>query len=170
MGVNWECANFTTVTDSEDGTSRELIIVGGEGSKTSKPDRSFAQHLQQQTYFPRAECSQQWMCGALVTEQRFDGRPVPKFKYTMGGRFDHGIAYGCNSFTDPKTSRQIVFGWITEEDLPQTLVDRQNWSGLISLPRQVGMQTLRGIKSALVSPLSEVTSIEAQPDSKTPGS
>lgn len=169
MGVNWECANFTTVIDPDDGTSRELIIVGGEGSRSSKPDRSFAQHPQQQTCFPRAERSQQWMCGTFVTEQRADGKSVPRLKYTMGGRFDHGIAYGCNSFKDPKTSRQIVFGWITEEDLPQTLIDRQNWSGLLSLPRQVGMQTLRGVKSALVSPLSEVTSIEAQPDSKNPG-
>jgi beta-fructofuranosidase len=155
--------------DSEDGAYRELIIVGGEGSKTSKPDLSFTQHPQQQTHFPRAERSQQWMCGTFVTEDRSDGTTVPKLKYTMGGRFDHGIAYGFNSFTDPKSSRQIVFGWITEEDLPQKLVDRQNWSGLISLPREVKMQTLRGIKAALVSPLSEITSVEAQADVKSPG-
>jgi beta-fructofuranosidase len=169
MGVNWECANFTTLVDSEDGAYRELIIVGGEGSKTSKPDLSFTQHPQQQTHFPRAERSQQWMCGTFVTEDRSDGTTVPKLKYTMGGRFDHGIAYGFNSFTDPKSSRQIVFGWITEEDLPQKLVDRQNWSGLISLPREVKMQTLRGIKAALVSPLSEITSVEAEADAKSPG-
>jgi beta-fructofuranosidase len=169
MGVNWECASFTTLVDDEDGTYRELVIVGGEGSKTSKPDLSFTQHPQQQTQFPRAERSQQWMCGTFVREERPDGTSVPKLKYTMGGRFDHGIGYGYNSFTDLVTSQQIVFGWITEEDLPQELVDRQNWSGLISLPRKVGMQTLRGIKAALVSPLSEITSIEAQSDAKTPG-
>ncbi len=169
MGVNWECANFTTLVDSEDGSFRELIIVGGEGSKTPKPDLSFTQHPQQQTHFPRAERSQQWMCGTFVVEQRSDGTSIPRLKYTTGGRFDHGIGYGYNSFTDPKTSRQIVFGWITEEDLPQKLVDRQNWSGLISLPREVKMQTLRGIKAALVSPLSEITSIEAQPDAKVQG-
>jgi beta-fructofuranosidase len=169
MGVNWECANFTTLVDSEDGAFRELIIVGGEGLKSPKPDLSFTQHPQQQTQFPRAERSQQWMCGTFVFEKRSDGTTVPKLKYTMGGRFDHGIAYGCNSFTDPKTSRQIVFGWITEEDLPQKLVDRQNWSGLISLPREVKMQTLKGVKAALVSPLSEITSIEVEPDGKCPG-
>jgi beta-fructofuranosidase len=168
MGVNWECANFTTLMDDE-GTYRDLIIVGGEGSKTSTPDHSFTEHPQQQTHFPRAERSQQWMWGTFVVEQKADGTTVPKLKYTIGGRFDHGIAYGFNSFTDPKSSRQIVFGWITEEDLPQKLVDRQNWSGLISLPREVKMQTLRGVKAALVSPLSDITSIEAQPDAKNPG-
>jgi beta-fructofuranosidase len=169
MGVNWECTNFTTLVDSEDGAYRELIIVGGEGSKTSPTEYSFTQHPQQQTQFPRAERSQQWMCGTFVNEQGLDGNFVPKLKYTMGGRFDHGIGYGYNSFTDPLTSRQIVWGWITEEDLPQKLVDRQNWSGLISLPREVRMQTLRGVKKALVSQLSDITSIEAQPDAKNEG-
>ena len=131
-----------------------------------KPDLSFMQHSQQQTHFTRAQRSQQWMCGTFVVEQRPDRAFVPRLKYTMGGRFDHGIAYGFKSFHDPISSRQIVFGWITEEDLPQKLVDRQNWSGLISLPREVKMQTLRGVKAALVSPLSEITAVEAQPDSE----
>jgi beta-fructofuranosidase len=168
MGVNWECANFTTLIDAEDGTTRELIIVGGEGSKTSTSDHSFTEHPQQQTRFPRVERSQQWMCGTFAIDQKPDGTNVPKLEYGIGGRFDHGIAYGFNSFTDPKSSQQIVFGWITEEDLPQKLVDRQNWSGLISLPREVKMQTLRGVKAALVSPLSDITSIEVQADPQAP--
>lgn len=169
MGVNWDRASFTTLVDPEDRTYRELILVGGNRPKTPTVDPSCSQHAHQEPGSPRAERSQQWMCGTLVVEQRSDGTTVPKLKYTMGGRFDHGIAFGYNSFNEPKSSRQVVFGWITEEDLPQKLVNRQNWSGLMSLPKEVRMQTLRGVRSALVTPLSQITSIEAQPDTAVPG-
>ncbi len=169
MGVNWECANFTTLVDSNDSVRRELLIVGVEGSQPAKRGRSLTQHLQQQTHFPCAERSQQWMCGMIAIVRRTDGTLVPKLKYTMGGRFDHGIAYGFKSFSDPRSSQTIVFGRITEEDLPQKLVDRQNWSGVLSLPREVKIQTMKGIKAALVSPLAEITSIEAEPETGNQG-
>jgi beta-fructofuranosidase len=86
-------------------------------------------------------------------------------EYKFGGRFDHGCLYGVNSFHDPITSKQMAWGWITEEDLPQNLVDRQNWSGLLSLPRELSLQCLRNVGGALVSQLREITSIEVEPTS-----
>ncbi|KAF7505433.1 hypothetical protein GJ744_000760 [Endocarpon pusillum] len=169
MGINWKCANFATLVDSEDNVRRELVIVSAEGSAPAKQGISSIQRPQQHAHFPRAERSQQWMCGTINIVRRADGTPVPKLQYTMGGRFDHGTAYGFHSFSDPKSSRTIVFGQISEEDLSQKLVDRQNWSGLISLPREVKIQTMKRIKAALVSSLSDITSIEAQPETGNQG-
>jgi beta-fructofuranosidase len=167
MGVNWECANFMTFTDSEDETSRDFIVVGGEGSITSKPDSTFAEYPQQVTDFPREARSLQWMCGTLRQVQSDGGNIVPKMDYVTGGRFDHGCLYGVNTFFDPVTSKQIAWGWITEEDLPQNLIDRQNWSGLLSLPRELSLQCLRHVKGALVSNLNDITSIEIEPISES---
>jgi beta-fructofuranosidase len=105
------------------------------------------------------------MCGSLHAVHSENGGVVPKLKYEYGGRFDHGCMYGVNSFFDPVTSKQVAYGWITEEDLPQKLVDRQNWSGMISIPRELNLVTLRGVTGALVSNLSEITSVEAVPES-----
>ena len=163
MGVNWECANFMTFTDTEDKTSRDFIVVGGEGSRTSKPHSAFAEYPQQVTNFPREARSLQWMCGTLRQVQSNDGNIVPKMDYVTGGRFDHGCLYGVNTFFDPVTSKHIAWGWITEEDLPQNLIDRQNWSGLLSLPRELSLQCLRHVRGALVSNLNDITSIEIEP-------
>ena len=168
-GVNWECGNFATLTDG--GVSRELIIVGVEGLKKAPSDQPCPDNPNEVLNSPRDERSQQWMCGRLTPQKAVDGNPaVPKLEHTMSGHYDHGLAYGCNSFTDPKSSRQIVFAWITEDDLPQELVDKQGWSGLISLPRVVGLQTLQGVTGAFSSPLSSITSIEVEPDPSKPGS
>lgn len=165
MGVNWECANFMTFTDPHDNVSRDFVVVGGEGSKNSKSDSTFAEYPQQATTFPRDARSLQWMCGTLGPVQADDGHVIPKLEYKFGGRFDHGCLYGVNSFHDPILSKQIAWGWITEEDLPQNLVDRQNWSGLLSLPRELSLQCLRNVGGALVSQLREITSIEVEPTS-----
>lgn len=166
MGINWECANFVTLVDEQDSTRREFIIVGCEGADTMHPNSTFAEYPQEETKFPRAERSLQWMCGSLYTETIENGSLVPKMKYEYGGRFDHGCMYGVNSFYDPVTSKQVAFGWITEEDLPQKMVDRQNWSGMMSIPRELNLITLRGVTGALISKLPEITSIEVIPDSE----
>lgn len=165
MGINWECANFMTLTSRVDGSSREFIVVGGEGSNTMHPNSTFAEYPQEQTKFPRAERSLQWMCGTLRAVPVTNGGSIPKMDYTSGGRFDHGCMYGVNSFSDPTTSKQIAFGWITEEDLPQKLVDRQNWSGLLSIPRELSLICLRGVTGALISKLEDITSMEVEPES-----
>jgi beta-fructofuranosidase len=166
LGINWECANFVTLADEQDSIRREFIIVGCEGADMMHPNSTFAEYPQEETKFPRAERSLQWMCGSLYTETNDAGSLVPKMKYECGGRFDHGCMYGVNSFYDPVTSKQVAFGWITEEDLPQELVDRQNWSGMMSLPRELNLITLRGVTGALVSKLPEITSIELTPESE----
>lgn len=165
MGINWECANFMTLSNGSD--NREFIVVGGEGSKYPHPDSTFTQYPQQATKFPRFERSLQWMSGSLHAVQDSEGKTVPRMEYRFGGRFDHGCLYAVNAFKDPVTSQHIAWGWITEEDLPQKLVDRQNWSGMISLPRELGLICLRGVTGALTSELKDITSIEVEPESES---
>lgn len=164
MGINWECANFMTLSSEVDGSSRDFIVVGAEGSDTMHPNSTFAEHPQQETKFPRAERSLQWMCGSLRATQASDGSTLPVMDYVSGGRFDHSAMYGVNSFRDPRSGKQIAWGWITEEDLPQRLVDRQNWSGMLSIPRELSLICIKGVTGALVSKLKEITSLEVEPD------
>lgn len=162
MGHNWECANFMTLTSEVDGSSRDFIIVGAEGADRSHPNSIFTEYPQPMTKFPREERSLQWMCGRLKAGPEKDGRPTPQMDYVAGGRFDHSLMYGVNSFHDPQSGKQIAHGWITEEDLPQNLVDRQNWSGLISIPRDLSLIVIRHVTGALKSQLSEITSFEQE--------
>jgi beta-fructofuranosidase len=84
--------------------------------------------------------------------------------YDFGGHLDHGCFYAANSFQDPVSKKQIVWGWITEDDLCDGLRHRQGWSGMLSLPRELRMQTLRHVTSASASKLEGITNIEREAD------
>lgn len=164
MGHNWECANVMTLTSPVDGSSRDFVVFGAEGADKSHPNSIFTEYPQLETRFPREERSLQWMCGKIRSSGERDGKPVPVMDYISGARFDHALMYGVNSFHDPQSGKQIAYGWITEEDLPQSLVDKQNWSGLISIPRDLGLTVIRGVTGALRSSLQKITSLELEPE------
>lgn len=167
MGINWEVANFMTLSD-EEGESRDFIVMGAEGCQSDlihdpeeEPPRS--------TQVGRTARSQQWMSGSLSAQQGETG-PSIQMNYTIGGRYDHGCLYGVNSIWDANVGRHIAWGWITEEDLPQDLVDRQNWSGLLSLPRELRLLTLHHVQGAILSDLKDITSLELTPKPPTTNS
>ena len=60
------------------------------------------------------------------------------------------------------SEKQTAYGWIIEEDLPQSFVDRQNWSGMISLPRTVSLIAIKKLTGALRSNLEQVTSLKVE--------
>ena len=164
MGHNWECANFMTLTSEVDGSSRDFVIVGAEGADRSHPNSIFTEYPQPVTKFPREERSLQWMCGRLRADHGM-ARPAPAMDYVCGSKFDHALMYGVNSFHDPQSGKQIAYGWITEEDLPQPLIDRQNWSGLISIPRDLSLVVVKNVVGALNSKLEDITSLELELES-----
>ncbi|KAI9934147.1 hypothetical protein ASPWEDRAFT_103635 [Aspergillus wentii DTO 134E9] len=152
FGVNWEVSTLTTLTDSEL-ASRDFIITGAEGClEIGNPQK-------------RVPRSQLWMCVKPRSELGKHCGFEPLTTYAFGGIFDHGCFYAANSFWDPVTSQQIVYGWITEEDLPDSLRHRQGWSGLISLPRAIKLMTLHNVKKARRSELKKITSIETEVNS-----
>ncbi|KAJ5752315.1 hypothetical protein N7520_009232 [Penicillium odoratum] len=151
FGVNWEVANLMTLTNDSD-ESRDFVVMGVEGClrpEITNQDSGQARHRRD----PRGLM---WMSVKSSNNANADALT----KYGCAGFFDHGCLYAANSFWDPETSQRIVFGWVTEEDLPDGPRHRQGWSGLISLPRVTKLFTLHNVAKARCSPLESITSIE----------
>lgn len=163
MGKNWEVTNFITLRDATDLTVvRDFLVMGTEGCLPSAtvPESS----SQKLTSPSRPHRGQLWMSGSIRNNQDLSARTSHvEMNYQFGGRLDHGCLYAANSFFDTKTSKHIVWGWITEEDLCDELRHEQGWSGLLSLPREMRLQTMKNVISARVSCLDSITSIEIEP-------
>ncbi|CEL02582.1 Putative Invertase (Fragment) [Aspergillus calidoustus] len=166
FGVNWEVTNLVTLTD-DDGVSRDFLIMGTEGCTppSSFPSSPASSQRAYDNQAPardrRIQRSQLWMC---INENTRSSSSSP-MQYAYGGIFDNGLFYAANSFWDPVAEQQVVFGWITEEDLPDEVRGEQGWSGLISLPRVPKLQTIKRVKRArMTANLSDITSIEAVAD------
>ncbi|CAI7629287.1 unnamed protein product [Penicillium glandicola] len=159
-GVNWEVTNLITLCN-DTGTSRDFIIMGAEGCA---PLDSSNQDEAQEARQKRESRGQLWMSIKSNGEKKSTSTDSTLASYAFSGIFDHGCYYAANSFYDPQTSQHIVYGWITEEDLSDSLRHRQGFSGLISLPRVVGLMTLKNVKKARTSQLGSITSIDAVPD------
>eukprot|EP01116_Phalansterium_solitarium_P022188 TRINITY_DN7234_c0_g1_i1.p1 TRINITY_DN7234_c0_g1~~TRINITY_DN7234_c0_g1_i1.p1 ORF type:complete len:583 (+),score=182.76 TRINITY_DN7234_c0_g1_i1:51-1799(+) len=56
------------------------------------------------------------------------------FQASSSGIVDYGQYYASKSFNDSATGRQIIWGWVTENDPTDNWVSR-GWSGMQSLPR-----------------------------------
>ncbi|KAJ9230276.1 CAZyme family GH32 [Paecilomyces variotii] len=160
FGVNWEVANLVSLTDNE-GSSRDFVIMGSEGCLPRDEKERAENPIARDSRIHR---SQLWMCVKERTPA--DGSAsAALMEYSFGGIFDNGLLYAANSFWDPVIEQQVVFGWITEEDLPDNLRHRQGWSGLISLPRVLSLMTIHRVKRARsTADIRDITSIEATPD------
>lgn len=167
FGVNWEVANVLDLSSKEEGISRTFVIVGAEGCLESD-DNVILSGDQVKARTARIARQQLWM--ALKAKSTSDNHKASSnnalLTYSFAGVFDHGCYYAANSFYDPMTDQHIVYGWITEEDLPDHLRYAQGWSGLISLPRTVKLAVLHNVISARRSELQTITSIETEADSQ----
>ncbi|KAI9045665.1 glycoside hydrolase family 32 protein [Aspergillus affinis] len=160
FGVNWEVTNLVSLSDDQ-GVTRDFLIAGTEGCLHF--DDAAAQMNQTRAFEKRTPRQQLWM--SVTTDQeakRENSKPLAQ--YSFAGVFDHGCFYAANSFFDPMTSQHVVFGWVTEDDLPDHLRHAQGWSGMISLPRVLKMVTLDNVTKARHSALDSITSIETQPN------
>ncbi|KXT00082.1 hypothetical protein AC578_5795 [Pseudocercospora eumusae] len=165
FGKNWEMTNFTTLRDSEDPSiERDFVIMGTEGCiperRPSAPDPD--------TLGPsRPSRGQLWYSGDLQTPRSTNpSLPSPvEMTFNFGGHLDNGCLYAANSFFDPKTQKQIVWGWITEEDICDDLRHDQGWSGCLAMPRELSLQTLHDVVgTSSGSDLNSITSIEKNLD------
>ncbi|KJY00062.1 glycoside hydrolase family 32 protein [Zymoseptoria brevis] len=160
LGKNWEVSNFMTLKDEEDpSVERDFIVMGTEGCLSEAPAPSEA------AVGPsRPARGQLWMSGSLQKSSD-DQIPGPvDMTYDYGGHLDHGCMYAANSFFDPRSGKQIVWGWLTEEHLCDELRHAQGWSGILSMPRELRLQTMRHVIASSTSVLSSITSIELEAD------
>lgn len=169
MGKNWEVTNFVTLQDEADPTiTRDLLVMGTEGCLPSALlEAGDESPCSNSTGPSRPIRGQLWMSGSLESNKTHTSSATSavSMRYGFGGHLDHGCLYAANSFFDTKTSKPIVWGWITEEDLCDDLRHEQGWSGLLSLPREIRLQTLKNVVRAWKSDLKDITSVESEPDS-----
>lgn len=194
FGVNWEVANLLTLTDDEGVSRDFVImgtegcVVAAEDDSSDDDDGcidAVGERKRSRALDKRTKRQQLWMSIEVKPKIRDAGgrrrrsssdedggedeeaeaeEEQELAQYAFAGIFDHGCYYAANSFYDPQTDQHIVFGWITEEDLPDDLRHAQGWSGLISLPRVVRMVTMHGVVRGRQSELEAITSIEREPD------
>lgn len=120
LGKNWEVANFFTITDKagSSAASAEYLLINAEGCTEPGP--------------ARASIYIQLDLGAT----KVDNGEI-RLQPAHVAPLDHGCLYAASSFHDEKHDRRIMWGWITEDDMPEDYYDTQGWSGLISLPREL---------------------------------
>ncbi|CAG8882572.1 unnamed protein product [Penicillium egyptiacum] len=155
LGKNWEVTNFLSLHDENDPNSTfDFLIMGAEGcledGLEESPSSAGPSHPSR---------GQLWMSGNLRKDEATGSASI---SYDFGGHLDHGCLYAANSFFDPRSQKHIVWGWITEEDLCDDLRHQQGWSGMLSMPRQLYLQTLHNVVGSLVSDLSSITSVKLQ--------
>ncbi|USP77947.1 glycoside hydrolase family 32 protein [Curvularia clavata] len=153
FGMNWEVSNFVTLASTDGKQFRDFLICGVEGRLAT------AETIRTKGNF-RATNAQMWLCGTLTAAAGV------QMKFRFGGRLDHGLYYAGNSFWDPQTQQQVIYGWILEDDLDAQVRQRQGWAGVISLPRVLKMQVLTSVIGALSSPLQSIGCIELIPENK----
>ena len=158
LGTNWEVVNFVTLPDGNDtNVKREFLVMGAEGCLLESDCDSGHDTLTRP-----ARC-QLWMSGSLeAMESDSPSASSVAMSPNAVGYLDHGCFYAANSFHDPITNKHVAFGWITEDDLCDDLRHKQGWSGLLSLPRELRMQTIQHVLGARKSQLQDITSIEME--------
>lgn len=147
LGKNWEAANFVSLRDSNSLEMNDFLIFGTEGRLPPFRDEGPSKF--------RVDHAQMWMCGKLAKGEDH----TVKMHYQYGGFLDHGAYYAGNSFWDPKAKRQVIVGWLLEEDLPVDLRRRQGWAGVLSLPRVLSLQTVKSVVGTLRSNLDTFVSV-----------
>lgn len=140
-GVHWEVASVVTLKDQHQ-ISRDIIILGAQGLV----EDGIADEVPLST-----NNTSMWMTGKV--------QPDATMRWQRGGALDHGCCYAANGFQDPVTKQFILYGWIFEEDLPQTLVDEQEWSGCMSIPRVLSLRSYQNV-TALRSNIEDITCFE----------
>jgi beta-fructofuranosidase len=149
FGTNWEMTNFMTLQDQFK-QSYNILIMSVEGilPRSKNLTRRSDERVDRPMKARRTNRAQNWLC-AQVKKQSCDTgdeeQPGVRLEFRFGGCLDFGCFYAANSFRDPVTGKHIVSGWITEEDLPAGLTAKQKWSGLLSLPRVLGMRCIMDV-------------------------
>ncbi|KAI3401841.1 hypothetical protein diail_8219 [Diaporthe ilicicola] len=153
LGVNWEVTNFLSL-NSADRKHQDFLIFGAEGCKPPHGGSGTVPGTK------RVQRAQLWI-GIDPAEGESEHGALTEFSY--GGVFDHGLYYAANGFFDPVTQRQIVIGWVTEDDIPVEMQTNQGWSGCLSLPRVVSLATINNVVRATRSHLKSITNVKATP-------
>ncbi|GFZ43064.1 hypothetical protein JCM24511_00782 [Saitozyma sp. JCM 24511] len=157
FGVNWECTGFVTLTDDR-GHVRECVVSGAEGGMERPWVTKY--HASRPKAARRTPRYQNWCFGRLGKR---DDEQV-RLSVEMAGLVDWGIFYAA-SLLVAEDGRNMLWGWIIEEDLDEAELARKGWTGCLGLPREIFLATITGVVGALASPLESIGSVELEKDS-----
>ncbi|PWY98345.1 Arabinanase/levansucrase/invertase [Testicularia cyperi] len=121
LGKNWEVANFFSLLScASQGPQQEheYLLINVEGCEQPGPARAAI-----------------WAKIDASAKADAHGEHTVRLEPTQVGLLDYGCLYAASSFHDEVANRRIMWGWITEDDLPESYYDTQGWSGMLSLPR-----------------------------------
>ena len=157
FGTNWEMTNFMTLQDQFK-QSYDVLVMSVEGILPRSKDTFCrpGERADRPMKAQRLNRAQGWLCAQVKKRSRDTGveeQPGVTLEFRFGGCLDFGCFYAANSFHDPVTDKRVVYGWITEEDLPAGLTTKQGWSGLLSLPRVLGMVCISDVVTSSHSDL-----------------
>lgn len=155
FGANWECVNFMTLespTDSQ--RTREFLVTGAEGGL--KPG------VKETDESPYGQWSL-WMAGSLHPRTSTSSTvSTARMRHEYSGYLDHGCFYAANSYIHPVTNQRIVWGWLKEEDLSLARREAKGWTGYLSQPRELFLQTLDNVVGVIgAAKLEDISSISA---------
>ncbi|KAF2150867.1 glycoside hydrolase family 32 protein [Myriangium duriaei CBS 260.36] len=126
-GFNYEVSGFFSLPD-EQGDIHYYVNMGTEGGNVSFHE------------------SNHW---ALVYEGHMSRRAngSAAFNPIAGGPADQGLLYAITSFNDTKNNRRIQIGWAPEDigGSGNFSILQQGYQGSLSLPRELFVQTTRGV-------------------------
>ncbi|KAK3081797.1 hypothetical protein LTS18_002558 [Coniosporium uncinatum] len=145
-GVNLECTNFMSLAGTN--SSRNFLITGAEGDR----EKDWVKSAPPVSDVPSRDVRWSlWMSGTPVMTDH-----GPQLKHDFGGILDHGIFYAASSLEDPVSQRRVVWGWLPEEDCPESHCVQRRFNGCLSVPRELFLQELSGVVDTLCTPLSEI--------------
>lgn len=152
FGTNWECSNFFTLQDGN-GKAYEVFIAGSEGGKEQDwVKKHYEANPKNVRRVPRYS---NWTMGQLVKQN-----DETRLEIRQAGLLDCGIFYAATTFVTPD-GRRVAWGWMIEEDLPDTELKKKRWTGCFGLPRQLFIQTVTNVMGGLHSDLETIGSVDA---------
>lgn len=152
-GVNWECPGFMTLRVGSN--ERHFVLAGSEGGLDR--DHVLAPDMQLQKSPQRNARWCMWMGGDFSV----DGG-TPEFEPKFAGLLDCGVFYAASTFHDPKSDRQVLWGWIIEEDATIQRCREKGWTGCLALPREIFLLELDNIEGTISSQLERITSFDVE--------
>jgi beta-fructofuranosidase len=125
-GFNFETTNFVELTDAE-GVTHNVMMFAAEGTPRRYPMWAVGD--------VEAPSSRP-ICGDGVTSDDF-------FKPKMVGVTEYSDWYANAVFKDPKSGKNVVWGWIVEDNGYEK--QPQGWNGILSVPRTVDVAIIKDV-------------------------
>lgn len=130
-GFNFETTIYLELED-EDGETHNTMLFAAEGDPNRYP---------------------MWATGNIGSHGGCGVETDPEeglFQPLMVGVTDRSDWYANSHYTDPKTGKEVLIGWITEDNGFDDAIaaQPQGWNGMLSVQRELGISILRGISDS----------------------